>query len=149
MHLHAPMIMHRYQPVMFRGITPRECFQGRSTHTREAVITVTTTPAPTTSTDPTTTPHLGAALGMVGRVVSIPGTHHQGVCLTVDGPTWHVVSGADGTAHLFMNAGHISSYETPVAECRWNSPVMGLPLLSVDFPDLARGVTLIKATDPR
>lgn len=121
-------------------------------------MNATTTPAPGTTTgteqapplptgDPLSTPHLGTALALVGRVVTVPGLPNQGVCLTVDGPTWHVVAGADGTAHLFMNSGHIAAYDRPVAEVRWDRPMQGLRLMTVDLTDLVRGVSMIKVSD--
>lgn len=124
---------------------------------REAAI-MTSTPAPSTGTEQapplptpltpgTITPDLTRALGMVGRVVTVPGLANQGRCLTVDGPDWHVVAGEDGTAHLFMTAGYIRAYETPVAEIKWDRPIMGLHLMAVDLPDLVRGVSLIKVSD--
>lgn len=92
-------------------------------------------------------PDMITALGMVGRVVSVPGTALMGVCLTVDGPSWQVVAGADGTAHVWAGRPLMDAYRPALAEVRWNRPVQGLRLLAVDLPDLARGVSLVKITD--
>lgn len=92
-------------------------------------------------------PDMITALGMVGRVVSVPGTALMGVCLTVDGPTWQVVAGSDGTAHVWAGRPQMDAYRPALAEVRWNRPVQGVRLLAVDLPDLVRGVTLVKISD--
>lgn len=110
----------------------------------------TTTPAPTpgmgTGTEhPTWDPDLITAISLVGRVASIPGTPHVGVVLTVDGPTWQVVAGADGAAHVWTDRPSTGLFRSPEAEVRWHRPVAGLRLLSVPLADLAPGVSLHKA----